>query len=954
MQHSNIFDAPKRLELDTIVRDIVDGKQRLDVFCGSLRDDMTAREPERRAFAVNQLSYCVINLPATSLTGPETQSILSFLVTRLNDTGHLCELLVSGIHKLFFAVDIQEVDYIDRIFRNIYEETSIQSYIQADRLKFFEIFEYIAQNFFQVIESTNLQFYALFSNAVSGERDPRCLLKVFTIFAYVMQRMDLGATMEDMFELVACYYPIEYSPRSEDKNPLTAATLTAACESCFLSNRAFSFYTYQLIAEKLTEEEENVKFETKLGICRFLEDACEKFGVNALLPMLENFLTGFRMLALNPQNRSKDRESVEIVGRSLKAVLKTIERMPDNAEKVINDITNEMLENCEPFVLQAEMGLASKAFLLLEKMATSSQYTAKSIVPKVFYWLYALITGLTVKNLSNKEEIVEETLPEVPKWFQIASNSGQLKAVLQSTPPLFDAITNTDSASARLKLQVLCESSGIILAAKDVEVNEELKKRFQIAFENVLNPMKDIDSKTSEILSNFLRHYAVSNAEQAQWLIQKLKEKEKWTSQEFLYLAALIKCPRESNEELALFLDRWTTSDNVDDGIPHLLSLFKNLNLGYSDEINEHFISPLFNHIVQNKPTKLETQEKLGNFLQDFGLLLSDEQFKFLIDLCLKQIEHLNSSDALSTITILSPLCLVETNVATPMFVLKKLKSFENLDSFRPYIRCFFFALKNRGGSKEFDELKIDFPNFEWDLDLISCKLEMLTGTTFPTNAVARILNEAPVTTIPELLNFHTSLTDPQKCNFKRTFMWAQRLLVQFVPFFLNYFTELAHNEEATKAVDRERRQSIIGLVASILQLAKRVPIPMTNELKLLFPIIIEALREAGPKDRDLPLLLDVATQLLQISTYGDFTPDKIGQLSDVMEKFLMSDQCPLPVAYSVLEVVELLAKRAPSRLEIFRWESTLGALKHVAYSKNRVLRQKGAVVRNLWEMIKV
>lgn len=65
-----------------------------------------------------------------------------------------------------------------------------------------------------VIQELGVQFYSIFANAAGGERDPRCLLKVFSIFSAVMRAMDVGPFMEDMFELVACYYPIEYQPVS--------------------------------------------------------------------------------------------------------------------------------------------------------------------------------------------------------------------------------------------------------------------------------------------------------------------------------------------------------------------------------------------------------------------------------------------------------------------------------------------------------------------------------------------------------------------------------------------------------------------------------------------------------------------------------------------------------------------------------------------------------------------
>lgn len=137
---------------------------------------------------------------------------------------------------------------------------------------------------FLVLEIMGAQFYTIFANAAGGERDPRCLIRVFTIFVHVLERMDFGVLMEDLFELVACYWPIEYQPvnlfhflhhqnisqKSTDKNPLSREALSAACNSCLLANRAFSAYTYQLISEKLVEDDESATHEKKLEACKLL------------------------------------------------------------------------------------------------------------------------------------------------------------------------------------------------------------------------------------------------------------------------------------------------------------------------------------------------------------------------------------------------------------------------------------------------------------------------------------------------------------------------------------------------------------------------------------------------------------------------------------------------------------------------------------------------------------
>jgi DNA repair/transcription protein MET18/MMS19 len=122
----------------------------------------------------------------------------------------LVDLLVTVVHFLIFSQ--KSFDNPDNLFHAIFDENGVQAYVQADREKLLEIFEFFVKNHFHVIEKAGVQFYTIFANAAGGERDPRCLMKVFSIFVHVMERMDLGVLMEEMFELVACYYPIEYQP----------------------------------------------------------------------------------------------------------------------------------------------------------------------------------------------------------------------------------------------------------------------------------------------------------------------------------------------------------------------------------------------------------------------------------------------------------------------------------------------------------------------------------------------------------------------------------------------------------------------------------------------------------------------------------------------------------------------------------------------------------------------
>ena len=53
-----------------------------------------------------------------------------------------------------------------------------------------------------------------FISAMDGERDPRGLVTVFLLHAKIAATVPSGPITEDFFEVVACYFPIDFSPVS--------------------------------------------------------------------------------------------------------------------------------------------------------------------------------------------------------------------------------------------------------------------------------------------------------------------------------------------------------------------------------------------------------------------------------------------------------------------------------------------------------------------------------------------------------------------------------------------------------------------------------------------------------------------------------------------------------------------------------------------------------------------
>ena len=55
-------------------------------------------------------------------------------------------------------------------------------------------------------------------SAIDGERDPRNLMFLFSILPEFLRVVTLGHLSEEMFEVMACYFPVDFRVPTKDVN----------------------------------------------------------------------------------------------------------------------------------------------------------------------------------------------------------------------------------------------------------------------------------------------------------------------------------------------------------------------------------------------------------------------------------------------------------------------------------------------------------------------------------------------------------------------------------------------------------------------------------------------------------------------------------------------------------------------------------------------------------------
>ena len=194
-----------------------------------------------------------------------------------------------------------------------------------------------------------------------------------------------------------------------------------------------------------------------------------------------------------------------------------------------------------------------------------------------------------------------------------------------------------------------------------------------------------------------------------------------------------------------------------------------------------------------------------------------------------------------------------------------------------------------------------------------------------------------------DLFDFGHPGFDPEKNNFDRTVLWRQRFLFQSLPIFVKYFSLISKDANVKKSVYLES-------LYPILENSKKIEVTPTQELLKLFPIFVEGL-DSLRNEKLLELILYGLIQLLQQTNLEDIPKNELQNAILNIQKIIENCENNVTSLLKCFEVLELIAKKGRMELLLPFFSSTVKSLVKATGSKKRLVRQKAAMVRNLWEL---
>ncbi len=108
-------------------------------------------------------------------------------------------------------------------------------------------------------------------NGVEEEKDPRNLVLTYDLIYFILRSYAntensnssnlIEPFLDDLFDKVSCYFPINFEPPKNDKFKITPEELKDKLSKCFTASSSLAKYAFPFILDKLTATQPETKLE---------------------------------------------------------------------------------------------------------------------------------------------------------------------------------------------------------------------------------------------------------------------------------------------------------------------------------------------------------------------------------------------------------------------------------------------------------------------------------------------------------------------------------------------------------------------------------------------------------------------------------------------------------------------------------------------------------------------
>ncbi|KAI8971440.1 RNAPII transcription regulator C-terminal-domain-containing protein [Mycotypha africana] len=329
-----------------------------------------------RTKCIELLAQCLGPSQAT-LNASTNSAIIQFVGERLNDPTlipRFIDILSIIMHSdsITGSVAIQICNLLFTI--------KVKKLPQQSRYKILIILAKVLEDYARETQRAKISFISGFINCMDGEKDPRNLMVAFELVRAIIDRFDISRHIEDLFDVVFCYFPISFQPHpssnnNRHSNPFGVSTedLKDSLRRCLAATPYFAYYATPLLIEKLLTTEGSAKKDAMetISLC------APAYGAHAILPHALNLFDALMKEVygeVDPAMVNAALETIHNVVATLGTGI-TIANIRDPVEKAIDTLLTKCVEELK----EPESKKARSAAYILRSAASASDPACTSV-----------------------------------------------------------------------------------------------------------------------------------------------------------------------------------------------------------------------------------------------------------------------------------------------------------------------------------------------------------------------------------------------------------------------------------------------------------------------------------------------------------------------------------------------------------------------------------------------
>lgn len=332
-----------------------------------------------RGKAVSYLTAVIKALSPKFLSRQQIQVLTTFFCDRIEDGG-----AVTGLDTLQ-KLDRFNAELAQTTARAMFEHfQELQARPQSQRYQVYQLLNGLMANHRDALREMGDESLVGVVDVMTGEKDPRNLMLVFSILKVVMMEWDVSSHIEMLFDSVYNYFPITFRPPPNDPYGITAQDLKDRLQDCISSNPLFAPHAFPSLLDKLDSTSSNVKRDALNALL-----ACiASYDANTVSRHSVKIWDTLKFEILNAQEDFLSEMSLQV----LEAVIK---RLSDHVTQVSQDLPlahflKPIIKECNEQLREPQQKQAKPARQILRSVSSASTPSFVLIVQSVVTPLFTL------------------------------------------------------------------------------------------------------------------------------------------------------------------------------------------------------------------------------------------------------------------------------------------------------------------------------------------------------------------------------------------------------------------------------------------------------------------------------------------------------------------------------------------------------------------------------------